>query len=152
MAGGSGGREGGLVDGRGGVDEQEGGWDRAREGRQSERGDRRGLGFCVTKWQSGQISFYPQCTDSKECFLLFCLFVFFCVFFFSPLFFSLLSLWWSITVASQRPVFATQRGQFLWDLFGVSPANINLRKPSPPGRPLSARARADWSQLLLPWQ
>lgn len=23
-------------------------------------------GFCVTTWRSGRISFYPQCTDSKE--------------------------------------------------------------------------------------
>lgn len=33
-------------------------------------------------WQSGQISFYPQCTDSKECFLYFLLFLCVCVFVF----------------------------------------------------------------------
>lgn len=36
---------------------------------ESERRGRHGQGFCVTKRQSGQISFYPQCTDSKECVL-----------------------------------------------------------------------------------
>lgn len=54
--------------------------------------------FCVTMWQSGQISFYPQCTDSKECVLGF--FTSFC----------LLSRW-SVTGLFLRPVFAIQRGQ-----------------------------------------
>lgn len=51
-------------------------------------------------------------------------------------------------------VFAAQRGQFLCEF---SPATVEptLTRRSIPGgdrRPRSARARADWSQLLLPWQ
>lgn len=95
---------------------------------QKVRGAGEGLGlrwarfFCLTKTESGQISFYPQCTDSKECFFLF--------FIFSTSF--RLSSPWSVTVLSQRTVlFAAWQERFFvcvfFSLF-IFPSSLSVQQ------------------------